>query len=66
MNDVLFTIDVTVFDFVLNCCILASAIATGIALIISHICDKVRNKRWELERDAYFAEEDDIVEEDEE
>lgn len=58
MNDVLytFTVDVTVIDFIINIFILCLGIITVIALIISKICDKIREKKWEHE--VYDYEED--------
>ena len=56
MNDVLFTftVDVTVIDFIINIFILCFGIITVIALIISKICDKIREKKWEHEVDDYW------------
>lgn len=49
MHRVVFTLDVTVFDLIVRMFILALAIITVIALIISKICEKIRWKKWENE-----------------
>lgn len=50
MNNVVFTLDVTVMDIVIRVLILFFAVVTTIALIISKIREKIRLKKWEKEQ----------------